>query len=104
MARELAKAGARIDGFAYCPHHPEAVLEAYRRECRRRKPAPGMILDLIRDYKADPRRTLMIGDTDTDRRAAEAAGIGFRLYQGGSLLHLVQTVVPVLATDASALR
>jgi D-glycero-D-manno-heptose 1,7-bisphosphate phosphatase len=30
MADELAKMGARIDDFAYFPHHPEAIVERYR--------------------------------------------------------------------------
>src|SRR4026208_1401335 len=30
ITERLAAGGARIDAFYYCPHHPEAVVEAYR--------------------------------------------------------------------------
>ena len=33
ISARLQAGGARIDAFYYCPHHPEAVVEAYRRSC-----------------------------------------------------------------------
>ncbi len=41
--RQLAAAGARINRYYYCPHHPEGAVERYRIVCRCRKPMPGMI-------------------------------------------------------------
>ena len=41
---ERVKAGGgRIDGFYYCPHHPTAEIERYRKDCDCRKPGPGML-------------------------------------------------------------
>src|SRR5687768_3214561 len=31
MGERVAAGGARIDGYYYCPHHPTAELEKYRR-------------------------------------------------------------------------
>ena len=44
MNEELARQGARIDAFYYCPHHPAGRVPAYTRICDCRKPAPGMLL------------------------------------------------------------
>src|SRR5450432_3061925 len=50
---ELELQGARVDAFEYCPHHPDGIRPEYRKTCRRRKPAPGMILDLLADWPVD---------------------------------------------------
>lgn len=42
-----------------------------------RKPAPGMLLAAMRDHRASPERTIMIGDSDEDEAAATAAGVWF---------------------------
>ena len=89
MGAEVAAAGGRIDAFVFCPHHPEAPLEAYRRDCDSRKPGPGMIRSLLARFPVDPARTVMIGDRDSDLAAAAAAGIEGMLFEGGSLLDLV---------------
>lgn len=42
-----------------------------------RKPAPGMLLEAMRLFDAKPEDTLMVGDSNEDRDAADAAGCGF---------------------------
>jgi len=99
MNGELARQGARIDAFAYCPHHVDGTVRRYARACDRRKPGPGMILDLLNRFPVDPARALMIGDKPSDLAAAEAAGIAGLRYEGGSLL---ATLAPRLAALAEA--
>ncbi len=85
MQAELAHAGGHIDEFAYCPHHPEGAVPAYRQACDCRKPAPGMIRSLMKRWPVDPGRSLLIGDQPRDLQAATAAGIAAAHFQGGNL-------------------
>ena len=42
-----------------------------------RKPNPGMLEKLIKQYRTTPDQTLMVGDMESDRLAAENAGCDF---------------------------
>lgn len=86
MQADLWAIGAHMDGFEYCPHHPDFGRDGSAPvDCRRRKPGPGMILDLMARWSIDPARSLLIGDRETDLAAASAAGIAGHLYQSGSV-------------------
>lgn len=63
-----------VDRFYYCPYHPEAEVEAYRREHSWRKPNPGMLLQAGRDMGLDLARSWMIGDQARDISAGRSAG------------------------------
>jgi D-glycero-D-manno-heptose 1,7-bisphosphate phosphatase len=90
MNDEFRCCGAHIDDFVYCPYHPEAKVEAYRRVSPMRKPEPGMLLELMARFDIDPAQAVMIGDRETDIAAARAAGISGLRYQGGDLGSLVE--------------
>jgi D-glycero-D-manno-heptose 1,7-bisphosphate phosphatase len=94
MTDDLAKIGAHIDAFEYCPYHPEAIIEQYRQVSRRRKPAPGMINDLLERFPVDVSRSILIGDKPTDLEAARAAGIKGYLYVGGHLAQFLRPLLP----------
>ncbi len=74
LAALFARDGIVLDGYYYCPHHPEGVVEGYRRVCRCRKPAPGMVEDAARDLDLDVARSFVIGDKWLDVELAKNAG------------------------------
>jgi len=90
MQQQLQRHGAHIDCFEHSPYHPDGKVERYRRESELRKPQPGMILKLQRDWTTDPTRSFLIGDRDSDIEAAIAAGIPGYKFESGSLLDLVK--------------
>lgn len=53
-----------------CPHRKDE-------DCECRKPKPLMILRLMNAWQLRPDQVLYVGDMDTDRQAAENAGVDF---------------------------
>jgi D-glycero-D-manno-heptose 1,7-bisphosphate phosphatase len=96
MTDDLARIGAHIDAFEYCPYHPEALIEQYRLASRRRKPAPGMINDLLERFPVDVSRSIFIGDKPTDLEAARAAGIQGCLYSSGNLAEFLRPLLHLI--------
>lgn len=93
MSGGLARAGAHIDAFSWCPCHPDGVVPAFTRASPRRKPAPGMILDLLAEWPVDPASSFLVGDKETDLAAARGAGIAGHLFRGGRLDDFVRRLL-----------
>ena len=74
IAARLASGGARVDGWYYCPHHPEGVLPEYRQRCDCRKPKPGMLRRAAEELDLDLARSFGVGDRWHDVEAAAAVG------------------------------
>ena len=60
-----------VQGYIYmCPHRPKAG-------CDCRKPKPALVLSAIADLGGNRSTTILVGDLDSDRLCAEAAGVDF---------------------------
>lgn len=76
----LRRAGAHVDGFYYCPYHPEGTVAEFAIEHEDRKPGIGMIRRAMRDWDVRAEGSFLIGDKQSDLDAARAAGIaGYRI-------------------------
>jgi histidinol-phosphate phosphatase family protein len=74
IAHRLAKYGAHIDLFVYCPYHPDGVVEAFARTSEDRKPAPGMAKAACAALNLDLTASWVVGDRAEDISLAEAVG------------------------------
>lgn len=98
MAEAMRAAGGTIDDIRHCPFHPEGTVAEFRGTSDWRKPAPGMLLDLVRAWGLDPARCVLVGDQPTDIKAAAAAGMrGYRFVEGS----LADFVAPILREAAA---
>jgi D,D-heptose 1,7-bisphosphate phosphatase len=90
MNEELRAAGAHIDDVRYCPHHPQASIATYRTACSCRKPAAGMLLDLMSCWPVIREASIMIGDKASDAAAGQAADIASAIVPAGALESYVE--------------
>ena len=86
VADDLALARGRFDAVYLCPHGPDDA-------CDCRKPLPGMLLRAMDEYPVRREGSFLVGDSDTDLQAAEAAGVSGHLFAGGSLLSFVENLI-----------
>ena len=68
MRAELVRQGGHIEHVYYCPHGKDE-------QCRCRKPSPGLLLKARDERDVDLRDAVFIGDSMTDVRAGQAAGL-----------------------------
>jgi D-glycero-D-manno-heptose 1,7-bisphosphate phosphatase len=66
---ELNQHGARIDDVLCCPYEESTC------DCRKRK--PGLVLEACRKWNLDLGRSLLLGDSDIDRKLVESCGIPY---------------------------
>ncbi|WP_217619149.1 HAD-IIIA family hydrolase, partial [Achromobacter sp. GbtcB20] len=74
LAAMFQAAGAHLDGFYWCPHHPEGVVQPYAMACDCRKPKPGLLLRAAQELGLDLAESWFIGDILDDVEAGNRAG------------------------------
>ncbi|MDH3219655.1 MAG: D-glycero-beta-D-manno-heptose 1,7-bisphosphate 7-phosphatase [Gammaproteobacteria bacterium] len=83
MQRMLATRGASVDGIFYCPHGPEA-------NCICRKPKPGLLFKIAREFGIDLSQTPLVGDNISDIQAAKMANAKPVLVRTGKGEYVMQ--------------
>ncbi|MBH8565466.1 HAD family hydrolase [Nostoc sp. CENA67] len=106
----LAEAGILLDGFYYCPHHPNGVVSEYAIACECRKPKPGLILRAAAQQNIDLSNSWFIGDSLCDVEAGHSAGCKTILIDKGnqsesqiSCLEIADYIVSNLSIAAQAI-
>lgn len=74
MIAELARNGAHVDLWLFCPYHPDGIVEAFTRASWDRKPAPGMALAAAEALDLDLSASWVVGDSPVDIGLAKAVG------------------------------
>lgn len=83
MHAELAHVGGTIDAIFFCPHGPEDG-------CACRKPKPGLLKDIAKEFNCDLPGVPAVGDSLRDVEAARAVGAKPILVRTGKGLRTLQ--------------
>ena len=84
LNRILEKRGASIDGYFYCLHGPEA-------NCICRKPKPGLLFQIAKQFDIDLSQTPVVGDNISDLQAAKMANAKPILVRTGKGEYVMQS-------------
>lgn len=76
--------GVSLDGFYYCPHHPEGKIAKYTKKCRCRKPSPELLYRASKTHRIDLSKSFVIGDILDDCEAGKRAGCQTILIDNGN--------------------
>ncbi|SLN26464.1 D-glycero-alpha-D-manno-heptose-1,7-bisphosphate 7-phosphatase [Oceanibacterium hippocampi] len=76
LRETILAGGGRLDAIFACTDLPSSHSE-------RRKPAPGMLIEAMRQFGCQPAETVMVGDALRDMEAAARVGCGRILVRTG---------------------
>lgn len=75
MDEELYRAGARVDDYYHCPHHPTEGFGVYKTACGCRKPMAGLFWQAVREHEiTDLTNSWAVGDRMRDLEPAGELG------------------------------
>jgi D-sedoheptulose 7-phosphate isomerase/D-glycero-D-manno-heptose 1,7-bisphosphate phosphatase len=100
---ELARRGAHVDMWLFCPYHPDGVVDGFARVSADRKPAPGMALAAAEALDLDLTASWVVGDRPADISLAQAVGAR-PLYVGATNDPDVESVPDLAAAVEIILR
>jgi D-sedoheptulose 7-phosphate isomerase/D-glycero-D-manno-heptose 1,7-bisphosphate phosphatase len=74
MIGEMARQGAHVDLWLFCPYHPDGTVESFARASADRKPGPGMALAAADALDLDLAASWVVGNAAADIGLARAVG------------------------------
>jgi len=80
----LAEHGVEITDFYYCPHHPQGIVNEYKKKCNCRKPRAGLLYKAAEEHHIDLGKSWLIGDILDDIEAGNVAGCKTVLINNGN--------------------
>jgi D-glycero-D-manno-heptose 1,7-bisphosphate phosphatase len=86
MQDMLQRVGGKVDAIFFCPHAPDDGCEC-------RKPKPGLLRQIGERFQTPLTDVLFVGDTESDIKAARAAGatpVIVRTGKGGATLQAME--------------
>jgi D,D-heptose 1,7-bisphosphate phosphatase len=84
LCKLFLEQGVKLDGFYYCPHHPDGAIAEYAITCDCRKPEPGLILRAACEHNINLLSSWFIGDILNDVEAGHRAGCQTILIDNGN--------------------
>ena len=79
IIQQLKDFGINITNYELCPHYPTININTKEKylikKCSCRKPAPGMLLNIINKYNIDTENSWMIGDAYSDIQCGQAINL-----------------------------
>lgn len=92
MLQTLKNNGVNIAKVYYCPHLPDAKVEAYRKDCECRKPKLGMYEQAIKDLNISLDGSYAIGDKIRDCAICETTPCKGVLIAENEKVEVIQEV------------
>src|SRR3954468_6913130 len=91
MIEEMARHGAHVDLWLFCPYHPDGTVASFARTSADRKPGPGMGLAAAQALGLDLASSWVVGDSASDVGLARAVGatplhVGPAAFPAGDIL------------------
>ncbi|MDR2733122.1 MAG: HAD-IIIA family hydrolase [Spirochaetota bacterium] len=107
VCAHMQEIGLAVDGVWYCPYHEDGEIPELSRGSLRRKPSPGMLLLAAEALHLDLARSLMAGDSESDRIALPyletflfSDEFPYAHEQKGGIADLLQTIARKFGGEA----
>ena len=76
----LKQSKAKINHVYICPHHPQGMVPKLSKNCKCRKPQPGLLLKASKDLNINLSQSIFLGDSASDIEAGKKAGCSTILF------------------------